>query len=84
MPLIKSLSLPKSTTLADLKMSATLSTQVSKNIIKRLPKRDDDRIEVVTLIDARFLPYTIAFFKRVVEARLKNKILLLTGIKKNF
>lgn len=83
MQLIKSLLLPKKT-LEDIKMSMTLSTQVSKKIIKRLLQGADYRIEVVTLINAEFLQYTIAFFKRVVEAKLKNKNITSDWYKKEF
>ena len=50
----------------------TLTDQVVKNIIKRLINGMDYRIEVVALINAEFLTFAIDFFKRVVEAKLKN------------
>lgn len=51
----------------------TLTDQVTKNIIKKLLKGDDYRIEIVTLINAEFLQFAIDFFKRVAEAKLNNK-----------
>jgi hypothetical protein len=51
----------------------TLTEQVTKNIIKKLLKGDDYRIEIVTLINAEFLQFVIDFFKRVAEAKLNNK-----------
>lgn len=51
----------------------TLTEQVAKNIIRKLLKGDDYRIEVVTLIDAEFLQFAIDFFKKVVDAKLKSE-----------
>ncbi|MBF2058514.1 MAG: CfrBI family restriction endonuclease [Cyanobacterium sp. T60_A2020_053] len=51
----------------------TLTDQVIKNIIKRLIKGQDYRIEVIALINAEFLQFAIEFFKQIVDAKLKNK-----------
>ncbi len=51
----------------------TLTQQVTKNIIKKLLKGDDYRIEIVTLINAEFLQFAIDFFKKVAEAKLNNQ-----------
>ena len=51
----------------------TLTDQVVKNIIKRLVKGQDYRIQVVALISAEFLQFAIDFFKKVIEAKLANK-----------
>ena len=51
----------------------TLTEQVTKNIIKKLIKREDYRIEIVTLINAEFLQFAIDFFKRIAVAKLNNK-----------
>jgi len=51
----------------------TITEQVAKNIIKKLLRGEDYRIEVVTLINAKFLQFAIDFFKRIVDAKLKNK-----------
>ena len=54
-------------------MTITLTEAVAKNIITKLINREDYRIEIVTLINAEFLQYTIDFFKKIVEAKLRNK-----------
>ena len=51
----------------------TLTETVVKNIIIKLIKGQDYRIEVVTLIDAEFLQYAIDFFRKVVDAKLKSQ-----------
>lgn len=51
----------------------TLTEQVAKNIIKKLLRGDDYRIEVVTLINAEFLQFAIDFFKKIVDAKLQSK-----------
>ena len=55
-----------------------------KNIIKKLIKGEDYRIEVITLIDVRFLEFTISFFKDIVDAKLKNKDITVDWYKKSF
>lgn len=51
----------------------TLTEQVAKNIIKKLLKGEDYRIEVVTLINAEFLQFAIEFFKKIINAKLQSK-----------
>jgi len=51
----------------------TLTEQVAKNIIIKLLKGEDYRIEIVTLINAEFLQFAIDFFKKVIEAKLNNE-----------
>lgn len=51
----------------------TLTDQVTKNIIRKLLKGEDYRIEVVTLINAEFLQFSIDFFKKVIDAKLQSK-----------
>ena len=62
----------------------TLTDQVVKNIIKRLIKGQDYRIEVVALINAEFLQFAIDFFKKVIEAKLANKDVTIDWYKKTF
>lgn len=50
----------------------TLTEQVTKNIIKRLLKGEDYRIEVVALINAEFLQFAIDFFKKVAQAKIDS------------
>lgn len=65
-------------------MTITLTEKVAKNIIKKLINGEDYRIEIVTLINAEFLQYTIDFFKKIVEAKLKNKDITVDWYKKEF
>lgn len=65
-------------------MSITLSSEVTKNIIKKLLRGEDYRIEVVTLINAEFLQYAIEFFKKIVNAKLKNEDITANWYKKEF
>lgn len=51
----------------------TLTEQVTKNIVRKLINGSDYRIEIVTLINAKFLQFAIDFFKQVAEAKLNNK-----------
>ncbi len=50
-----------------------ITESVIREIIKRLLKGQDYRVEIVALINAEFLQYAIEFFKRVVEAKLRNQ-----------
>lgn len=50
----------------------TLTEQVTKDIIKRLLKGEDYRIEVVALINAEFLQFAIDFFKKVAQAKIER------------
>jgi len=65
-------------------MTMTLTKQVTKNIIKKLLNGEDYRIEIVTLINAEFLQYTIDFFKKIIDAKLKNKDITGDWYKKEF
>jgi len=62
----------------------TLTDQVIKNVIRKLIKGKDYRIEIVTLINAEFLQYAIDFFKRIVNAKLKNENITVDWYKKEF
>ena len=65
-------------------MTLTISEKVAKNIIVKLIGGEDYRIEVVTLINAEFLQYTVDFFKRIIDAKLKNKDITVDWYKKEF
>ncbi len=54
----------------------TLTDQVTKNIISRLIKGQDYRIEILALINAEFLQFSINFFEKIVQAKLQNKDVL--------
>lgn len=62
----------------------TITDQVVKNIIRKLLKGEDYRIEIVTLINAEFLQFAIGFFKLIVEAKLKSKNITTDWYKKEF
>ena len=62
----------------------TLTQQVTKNIIKRLIHGLDYRIEIVNLINAEFLQFAIDFFKKIVDAKLKNQDVTIDWYKKEF
>lgn len=51
----------------------TLTDQVIKNIVKKVIKGEDYRIEIVSLINAAFLQFVIDFFKKIVKLKLENK-----------
>lgn len=65
-------------------MTRTLSKRITKNVIKRLLSGRDYRIEIVNQINEDFLTYVIYFFKRVVNAKLKNKNITIDWYKKEF
>ena len=51
----------------------TLTNQITKNIVSKLIRGNDYRIEIVTLINSEFLQFSIAFFKKVAYAKIKNE-----------
>ncbi len=62
----------------------TLTDSVIKKIIHRLFQGDDYRVEVLTLINAEFVQYAIDFFRRIVEAKLRNQDLTSDWYKTEF
>lgn len=62
----------------------TLTDQVTKNIIRKLLKGEDYRIEVVTLINAEFLQFAIDFFKKIIDAKLQSKSITVDWYKEAF
>lgn len=62
----------------------TLTDEVTKRIIARLLTNQDYRIEIVALINARFLEYAIDFFRRVVNAKLKQESVTADWYKQEF
>lgn len=62
----------------------TLTDQVIKNIVTRVIKSQDYRIEIVNLINAEFLQFAVDFFKQVVEAKLNSKNITIEWYKKAF
>ena len=62
----------------------TLTDQIVKNIIKRVIKSQDYRIEIVNLLNAEFLQFAVDFFKKVVLAKLENQDVTIEWYKKMF
>jgi len=62
----------------------TLTEQIVKNIIVRLIKSQDYRIEIVNLINAEFLQFAVEFFKKVVVAKLNSEDITIEWYKKAF
>jgi hypothetical protein len=62
----------------------TLTESVAKNIIQKLIKGEDYRLEIVTLINAEFLQYAIGFFKKVIEAKLRSRDITFDWYKQEF
>lgn len=62
----------------------TLTDQVIKNIITRVVKSEDYRIEIVNLINAEFLQFSIDFFKKVVNAKLNSEDITIDWYRQHF
>ncbi len=62
----------------------TLTDAVIKKIIRRLINSQDYRVEIVALINAEFLQYAVNFFRRVVEAKLRNQTVTTDWYKAEF
>ena len=62
----------------------TLTDQVVKNIITRLIKSQDYRIEIVNLINAEFLQFAVDFFKKIAYAKLDSEEITIEWYKKAF
>jgi len=62
----------------------TLTDQVVKNIITRIVKSQDYRIEVVNLINAEFLQFAVDFFKKIAYAKLNSEKITIDWYKKAF
>ena len=62
----------------------TVSKSTIKNIIKKLLRGEDYRIEIVALINSEFLQFAVDFFKRIVNAKLSNKNIDIDWYKEEF
>ncbi len=62
----------------------TLKEHVIKEIVMRVIKSQDYRIEIVNLINAEFLQFSIDFFKRIVAAKLNSESITIDWYKKTF
>lgn len=61
-----------------------ITNQVTKNIIKRVIQSEDYRIEIVNLLNAEFLQFSLDFFKKVVAAKLNSENITIDWYKNNF
>ena len=62
----------------------TLKDEVVKKIVMNVIKGEDYRIEIVNLINAEFLQFSIDFFKKVVNVKLDCKDITIDWYKKAF
>jgi hypothetical protein len=62
----------------------TLTDQIVKNIVTRVIKSQDYRIEIVNLINAEFLQFAVDFFKKVVNAKLNSEDITIEWYKNAF
>lgn len=62
----------------------TLTDQIIKNIITRVVKSEDYRIEIVNLINAEFLQFAVEFFKKIAYAKLESQEITIDWYKKAF
>jgi len=62
----------------------TLKEHVIKEIVLRVIKSQDYRIEIVNLINAEFLQFAIDFFKKIVEAKLHSETITIDWYKNAF
>ncbi len=62
----------------------TLTEEVAKKIIKKLLSGEDYRVEIVSLINAEFLQFTIEFFKKIFEAKIDDDDITIDWYKKVF
>ncbi|MDR0833597.1 MAG: CfrBI family restriction endonuclease [Candidatus Symbiothrix sp.] len=62
----------------------TLTDTVVKNIITRVIKSQDYRIEIVNLINAEFLQFAVDFFKKIVAAKLNSENITIDWYRKAF
>jgi hypothetical protein len=62
----------------------TLTDQIIKNIITRLVKSQDYRIEIVNLINAEFLQFAVDFFKKIAYAKLDSEEITIDWYKRTF
>ena len=62
-----------------------LSQSVIKNVVRNLiMSKINYRIEIVNLINAKFLDFTVSFFKEVAQAKLDNKKIGIDWYKERF
>jgi hypothetical protein len=62
----------------------TLTDQIVKNIVTRVIKSQDYRIEIVNLINAGFLQFAVDFFKKIAIAKLNSEDITIDWYRKAF
>lgn len=62
----------------------TLSDAVTRAIVTRLLNGQDYRIEIINLLNAKFFDYVIAFFKKIIAAKLDDETITLDWYKEHF
>lgn len=62
----------------------TIVEHVIKNIVIKVLRSKDYRIEIINLINAEFLQFTINFFKQIVAAKLNSEDITIDWYKKAF
>jgi hypothetical protein len=62
----------------------TLADQIVKNIITRVIKSQDYRIEILNLINAEFLQFAVDFFKKIAVAKLESKDITVEWYRREF
>ncbi|MDR1543088.1 MAG: CfrBI family restriction endonuclease [Prevotellaceae bacterium] len=62
----------------------TLTDQIAKNIVTLVLKSQDYRIEIVNLINAEFLQFTVDFFKKIALAKLDSKDITIEWYRREF
>ncbi|MDR1141748.1 MAG: CfrBI family restriction endonuclease [Planctomycetaceae bacterium] len=62
----------------------TLNNQIVKNIVTRVIKSQDYRIEIANLINADFLQFAVEFFKKIVNAKLNSENITIDWYKNTF
>lgn len=62
----------------------TLKDHVIREIVMRVIKSQDYRIEIVNLINAEFLSFAIDFFKKIVAAKLNSQTITIDWYKNAF
>lgn len=62
----------------------TINNHITKRIVEHVIKSEDYRIEIVNLINAEFLQFTIDFFKEVAIAKLNSEDITIDWYRKTF
>jgi hypothetical protein len=62
----------------------TLSDAVTRTIVTRLLNGQDYRIEIINLLNAKFFDYVIAFFKKIIAAKLDDETITIDWYKEHF